>query len=295
MESLLVRKKLFLRIAQDSQEYEKDASANEEFIKKMSEQGIDIYTFLERSWCCPLANAPKNWVRTDDNVGLLEITTLDAWFSVVGKKTRNMVRRAEKSGVKVNVVELSPQLIEGIWKIYNETPIRQGRSFHHFGESLKSVGDNMAMAKKSTFIGAYLEDELVGFIQIIYGDNIAVISQILSLQKHWDKSLNNALLAKAVEVCASNGNRWLMYGRIGNHPSLDKFKASNGFKKYPIARYYVPLTRKGKFAIRLGLNQSLKDALPEPLKEPLIPLFNWISRTKTLLRLHLKSSHKQRG
>ncbi len=278
-------------IAQDNQEYEKDASANEELIKKLSEKKVDIYTFLERSWCCPIANPPRNWIRTDDNVGLLEITTLDIWFSAVGKKTRNMVRRAEKSGVKVNVIELSPQLIEGIWKIYNETPIRQGRAFHHYGESLKSVGDNMAMAKKSTFVGAYLEDELVGFIQIIYGDNIAVISQILSLQKHWDKSLNNALLAKAVEVCASNGNRWLMYGRIGNHPSLDKFKESNGFKKYPIARYYVPLTSKGKFAIRLGLHQSLKDALPEPLKETLIPLFNWISRTKTLLKLRLRSSH----
>ena len=286
-----IRKKLFVRIAKDNQEYEKDAPATEEFIKKLCEQGVDIYTFLERSWCCPIANPPSNWIRTDDNVGLLEITTLDVWFSTVGKKTRNMVRKAEKSGVKVNVIELSPQLVEGIWKIYNETPIRQGRAFHHYGESLKSVGDNMAMAKKSTFIGAYLEGKLVGFIQIIYGDNIAVISQLLSLQTHWDKSLNNALLAKAVEVCAGNGNRWLMYGRIGNHPSLDKFKESNGFKKYPIARYYVPLTWKGKFAMRLGLHQSLKDALPEPLKGPLIPMFNWISRTKTLLKLHIRISH----
>ena len=263
-------------------------SATEELIKKLREQGVDIYTFLERSWCCPLSNPPRNWVRSDDNVGLLEITTLDAWFSTVGKKTRNMVRRAEKSGVKVSVVELTPKLVEGIWKIYNETPIRQGRTFHHYGESLKSVGDNMAMAKKATFIGAYIEDELVGFIQIIYGDQIAIISQILSLQKHWDKSLNNALLAKAVEVCAANGNRWLIYGRIGNHPSLDKFKENNGFKKYLIARYYVPITRKGRFAMRLGLHKEFKDAMPEPLKRPLIPVFNWISRNKALLKLRRK-------
>ena len=82
-------------------------------------------------------------------------------------------------------------------------------------------------------VGAYLEGELVGFIQILYGDNIAIISNILSLQVHWDKSVNNALLAKAVEVCASKGERWLMYGRIGNHPSLDKFKENNGFVKVP--------------------------------------------------------------
>jgi len=279
---LRAKKKLFFRIVQDNHEYEKDALPDEDSVKKLREMGADIYTFIERTWCCPISNSVNSWTKTDDNVAMLEITTLDTWFNDVGKKTRNMVRRAEKNCVKVNVVELTPKLSEGIWKIYNETPIRQGRSFPHYGESLKSVADNMALAKKTTFIGAYLDDELVGFIQIIYGQNIAIISQILSLQKHWDKALNNALIAKAVEVCANNGNRWLMYGRIGNHPSLDKFKESNGFKKYPIARYYVPITWKGKLAIRIGIHRELKDALPQSLKGPLIPLFNWISRNKTL-------------
>jgi hypothetical protein len=277
-----------VRLAQDNQEYEKDAIVTEEYLKQLRESGVDIYTFLERTWCCPIDNPPANWSRSDDNVGMLEVTTLDAWFSSVGKKTRNMIRKAEKSGVKVNVVEPSVQLAEGMWKIYNETPIRQGRAFSHYGQSLQSVTDNMKQAEKSTFIAAYLEGELVGFIQIIYGDQIAVISQILSLQKHWDKSLNNALLAKAVEVCAGNGNRWLMYGRIGNHPSLDKFKESNGFVKYPIARYYAPLTGKGRFAIRLGLQKPFKDALPETLRGPLIPMFNWVSRNKTKLKLRRK-------
>jgi hypothetical protein len=287
VETLCMRRKLFVRIAQDDHEYEKDVIVKEEFIKKLHELGVDIYTFLERTWCCPISNPLERWVRIDDNVALLEIKSIDDWFRSVGKKTRNMVRRAEKSGVKVSMVELTPKLSEGIWKIYNETPIRQSRAFSHYGESLKSVADNMALAKKATFIGAYLRDELVGFIQIIYGDNIAIISQILSLQKHWDKALNNALIAKAVEVCAGNGNRWLMYGRIGNHPSLDKFKESNGFKKYPITRYYVPLTWKGKLAIRLGLHREFKDALPQSLKGPLIPVFNWLSRNKALLKVRL--------
>ena len=99
----------------------------------------------------------------------------------------------------------------------------------------------MYSAKNNSFIGAYLDDEFVGFIQILYGDNIAIVSNILALQKHWDKAVNNANLAKAVEVCASKGVRWLMYGRIGNHPSLDKFKENNGFTKFPITRYYIPL------------------------------------------------------
>ncbi len=291
-DALRVRKKSFVLIAQDNQEYEKNALSTETFIEKLGERGIDIYTFIERKWCCHIPNTSDTWVRTDDNVGLLEITNFETWWNAVGKKTRNMVRRAEKNGVKVSVVQPNEKLVDGIWKIYNETPIRQGRAFPHYGESLKSVGDNMAMAKKATFIGAYFEDELVGFIQIIYGDQIAIISQILSLQKHWDKSLNNALLAKAVEVCAGNGNRWLMYGRIGNHPSLDKFKESNGFIKYPVARYYIPITGKGKFAMSLGLHKEFKDALPEPLKSPFIPVFNWISRNKLLLNIRVRKRAK---
>ncbi len=131
----------------------------------------------------------------------------------IGKKTRNIVRKAEKDRVKVLVVSQSDQLAEGIWKIYNETPIRQGRAFPHFGESLETVAGNIYCEKNSTFIGAYIGEELAGFIQILHGDNISILSNILSMQKHWDKSVNNALLAKAVEVCAAKGERWLMYGR----------------------------------------------------------------------------------
>jgi hypothetical protein len=91
------------------------------------------------------------------------------------------------------------------------------------------------------------------------------------MQKHLDKSVNNAMLAKAVEVCAANGNRWLMYGRIGNHPSLDRFKENNGFVKYSVTRYYIPFTAKGRWAIKLGLHRELKDALPNSMKYPLLP------------------------
>ena len=287
LETLRVRKNFSYKIAYDVKEYERNIFPTDEFSEKLCERGIDILTFLERKWCCPIPNPPSTWIKTDDNVGLLEIKDYESWWSDIGKKTRNMVRRAEKSGIKIAVVQPSEKFAEGIWKIYNETPIRQERGFPHYGEPLETVAGNMFAAQNSTFIGAFLQEELVGFIQIIYGDNIAIISQILSMQKHWDKAVNNALLAKAVEVCASKGVRWLMYGRIGNHPSLDRFKESNGFVKFPITRYYVPVTGRGRVAIRLGLHREFKDALPESVKYPLIPVLNWVSRNKMRLKLRL--------
>jgi hypothetical protein len=284
MESLSIRKKLFFKMARHTQEYEKSINPTEEFKAKLAEQKVDVYTFLDRKWCCPITNPSPDWIGEDDNVGLLEIKDSSVWLQAIGKKTRNMIRKAEKSGVKVSVVDPSDKLAEGIWEIYNETPIRQERAFTHYGESLDTIRGNLYATSNNTFIGAYLRDELVGFIQILYGDQIAILSNILSLQEHWDKALNNAMLAKAVEVCASKGQRWLMYGRVGNHPSLDKFKKNNGFVKYPITRYYIALTGKGRLAIKLGLHRDFKDALPDIIKYPLIPVLNWISRTKVKLR-----------
>ena len=109
-------------------------------------------------------------VKVDDNIGLLEIKDYAIWWSQIGKKTRNMARKAEKDGVKVEVVPQSDRLAEGIWRIYHETPIRQGRAFPHYGESQETVAANMYAEKKSTFIGAYMGDELAGFIQILHGD-----------------------------------------------------------------------------------------------------------------------------
>ena len=280
MKKLVVRKKFFVKIARDAREYEKDVWPTKKFAKKLKDTGVDIFTFIERIWVHSTPNPPKNWKKTDDNIAILRIRGYDEWWQNIGKKTRNMVRKAEKSGVATKVVEPDVKLAEGIWKIYNETPIRQGRSFSHYGVQLETVKRRALSPGNRTFIGSYLGEELVGFIQLVHGDKIAILSQILSLQKHWDKAVNNALVAKAIEVCAAQHVDWLMYGRMGNHPSLDRFKQNNGFTRLALKRYYVPLTLQGNVAIKLGLHREFKDALPQRMKYFLIPIYNWISRTK---------------
>ena len=253
------------------------------------ERRIDIFTFVERKWCCTIPNPSNSWLKTGDNIALLRVTAYDEWWGNIGKKTRNIVRKAEKSGITTEVAEPNEKLAEGIWKIYNETPIRQERAFPHYGVSLQVVTRSVLSARDCTFIGAFFQDELAGFIQLVHGDKIAIVSQILSLQRHSDKAVNNALIAKAVEVCATKQSGWLMYGRMGNHPSLDNFKQNNGFTKFSLTRYYVPITKKGRIATRMGLHREIKDALPQPIKYPLIPVYNWVSRNKMRIKLRLGS------
>ena len=139
IENIHIHKRLFVKVAHSIKEYEYDLNTTPQLTEKLDGHGVDILTFLDRKWCCPIENPHNSWVGVDDNVGLLEIKDYPTWWQGIDKKTRNMVRKAEKSGVKVALAEPSDELALGIWKIYNETPVRQARAFPHYGESLETV------------------------------------------------------------------------------------------------------------------------------------------------------------
>jgi hypothetical protein len=292
LEELKINKKGFVKIAKlyEENEYLHNLVPSNSFFEKLKEREIDICTFIERKWCCPISNPQREWLKTKDNIALLEVIPYKEWLEKIGKKTRNMIRKAEKSDIKTSIIEPSEELALGMWKVFNETPIRQGRHYSNYGISLDAIRGGVMASRKTgdTFIAAYFKDEFVGFVQLRYGDNIVVMSEILSLQKFWDKAVNNALIAKAIEVCAAKNDKWLMYGRMGNHPSLDNFKVNNGFTKFNLIRYYVLLTNKGRIAGKFSLHREVKDALPQSLKGPLIPVFNWVSRTRMRIKFKLR-------
>src|SRR3972149_12042659 len=139
LDGIWIGKRYFFTFAYDVKEYERNSAPTDEFVKLIAEKKTDIYSFLERSWCCPIADPPKKWLKAPDNVALVNISTYDEWLTRVGKKTRNMIRKAEKAGIKIEPVEPSEKLAEGIWKIYNESPIRQERPFSHYGKTLEQA------------------------------------------------------------------------------------------------------------------------------------------------------------
>ncbi len=292
IERISLARKSFLAVAKDAAEYHRDLTPTAEFVRKLRARQVDVFTFIERTWISSIPNPNPQWIKTEDNVGLLRVTSYEKWLKDIMKKTRhNMVRKAERLGIRTEIVtEVTPRFVQEVWRIYNETPIRQGRAFPHYGIKTETL-KQMLLTENCTLVAAYLQDELVGYMQMSHGDNTAILSQILSLQKHWDKAVTNALIAKAVEICDRKKISWLLYGRMETaHPSLDSFKRHNGFAKFTIPRYYIPLTQKGKIAIKLGLHREMKDALPKQIKYPLIPLYNWTSRTKMKLKLKLQKA-----
>lgn len=275
---MVLKKKLFATVATNPREYLEDFIPDPESFKS---KGIDALSFCERTWCNEFYEGlPFKAKVCHDNVAVLEFDNYESWLRNLKSETRCAIRRASKRGLQTKEVSYSDEFAYGIWSIYNESPIRQDRKFNHYGVGLEAVKQQI---KNSTncFIGAYYQKELFGFIELALGDCTGQISQLLSLEKKRDSLPNNALIAKAVEICSDHGLEWLVYARIGNHPSLDSFKKNNGFKAVAIKRFYIPLTLKGQILLLFGLQQSTQDKVPRFLKPIGFKLYNYASRLRT--------------
>ena len=203
-----------------------------------------------------------------DNIAISSFGSYAEWFKErVDSKVRQDIRKSAKEGVRTEVVPFSDELVEGISAIYNEVPARQGKRFVHFGESLEAVkAENETYLSRSVFIGAFWGSELIGFAKIVLDDEVAMLMQFLSKSAHFGKRPSSALIAKSVEMCEQKGLKMLTYGRYSygkkETGGLVDFKRSLGFRKVEIPRYYVPLSLKGKLAIRLGVHRGVGELVP---------------------------------
>ena len=97
------------------------------------------------------------------------------------------------------------------------------------------------------------------------------LMHILSKMAHRDKSPTNALMAKAVELCAEQKIPYLHYARW-SRGGLGEFKKNHGFVRMEVPRYFVPLNGLGKLMLACRLHHPPKDYLPETWRESLVQL-----------------------
>jgi len=233
---------------------------------------VDIFTFIQKlSETTPKYNYPMEW----DNMAVLPVTTFDEWMAKqIDFKVRNKVRKATKNGVVVQEVPFDDAYVRGIHSIYNESPVRQGKPFWHYGKDLETVKKmNATFMDRSIFIGAYFEGNLIGFVKLVFDENRtqAGLMQIVSMIGHQDKAPTNALIAQAVRSCADRGIPYLWYANMSygkkQTDGLADFKRHNGFVKVDVPRYYVPLTLVGRLALWTGLHHGIFHWVPEALIE----------------------------
>lgn len=238
----------------------------EMFISQLQASGLraDIFTFAQKiPHVQPMYKYHLEW----DSLAAIPITNYADWFDKrIESDVRAAIKKSARLGVLVRQVELDDDFIQGIVRIYNESRYRQGRPFWHFGKDFDAVKQmNSTYPDRSTLIGAYYNDELIGFIKMVRVGTVEATLQVIGMKQYFNKKVTNALIAKAVEICAKRGRTHLVYGNfVYKDPSssLTEFKRRNGFEEILLPRYYIPLTAKGKVALRLRLHKGISEAMP---------------------------------
>jgi hypothetical protein len=253
-----------LRIARLRDEYYDFIECASDFVTSLKSQlrrRANLFTFVQP---IPQRQTRLNYYAEFDSAAVLHITSYEEWWKrQINDKTRNMVRKSAKSGVEIKQVEFSDGLVDGILRIYNETPVRQGRRFRHYGKERSTIkSDHGTFLHQSEFFGAYYNNELIGFIKLVHGKGTSNLMQIISMLSHRDKAPTNALIAKAVERCAAKGVPLLHYGTWSRR-TMGDFKKHHGFVRMEIPRYYVPLNLTGAILLQCGLHRSVIDRIPE--------------------------------
>jgi hypothetical protein len=267
-----------VRMARPADEWYDDLERPDAIIDRLRENnaGIDIFTFWQR---LPDTTPQYAYHTECESIAALPITTFDNWFKKqLNPKTRNLLRKAEKMGVVVKQADFDDAFVDGMVSIFNETAIRQDKPFWHFGKDAQTIKQEFSRYLfREELYGAYHEGALIGFIFLANAGKYAVLGQIISKIEHREKAPNNALIAKAVEVCASKNIPYLVYA-MWTAGGLVQFKRNNGFEKFDLPRYYVPITAKGRLALKLNAHHGVAGMLPADLKERLVALRNkWYS------------------
>lgn len=275
-----------IRIAHMDGEKFKFVEDPESLLAKVRDCGrrIDVFTFMQKA----VDQVPKFKYQMEwDNLAVLSIPSYEKWWNeTLGFKARNKAKQAEKKGVTIAEVPFDDVLVKGIWEVYNESPVRQGKPFWHYGKDIETVRKMAGtFLESSIFIGAFLGGHMIGFIKLVTDDTRtqAGLMHITSMMSHKDKAPTNALVAAAVRACAERGIPNLVYSNFAygkkQYDSLSEFKERNGFQKIDLPRYYIPLTARGRLALRMGLHHSLAERMPESIATRLKTLRNrWYNR-----------------
>jgi hypothetical protein len=246
---------------------------------------IDLFTFIQG---VREPTAKYSYPVELDNLAVLPVSTFDHWWDhQIRSYPRNRARQAAKKGITFREVPFDDALAQGIWEVYNESPVRQGKPNRHYGKDLETVRREAAtFLDRSIFIGAFLEGRLIGFVKLVTDENRtqANLMNIVSMVGHRDKAPTNALIAESVRACAERGIQSLLYQNYtygSKKPdSLTNFKEVNGFERVDLPRYYIPLTPIGWAALKFRLHHRFVDRLPESLADKLRELRGaWYNRS----------------
>jgi hypothetical protein len=272
------------------------------YIEKLKVNNVlkaDIFTFTQK---LPSIHPKYSFAMERESIAAIHVVSFNKWWQGLPQETRKNVRRSQRRGVTVRIRDFDDELIQGIRGVNDESPMRQGTRNGYYGKSSEETKRLYGeFVGRCDFICAYVGEEMIGFLHLVYRKGIASILNLTTKPSHFDKRPANALLAKAVETCEEKGISHLSYGlyNYGNKrdDSLRTFKIRNGFEEILMPRYFVPLNRWGDLCMKAKLHRGLIGILPhEVIKLVIVARSVWHNFVgATISRYSLKTEQPKRN
>jgi hypothetical protein len=263
----------FLTVARLRDEWYDEVRDPELFISSLKRCAPipDLFTFWQR---LPDTLPVYSYYHEPEVLSAIPLKAFKHWWNdQIKSDTRKKAKRAEKRGIEIKVVPLDDAFVRGVMGIFNETPVRRGKPFWHYGKSFETLKEELSRdIATSKFIGAYDGSTLIGFVKLVLAPGrFANPGLIVSKLEARRKYVNNALIAKSVEVCCEDGLPYLTYTKWRRGTQAE-FLIRHGFQKTPVPRYWVALTNKGKIALKLGFHRDIRTRVPDRLMRALLNL-----------------------
>jgi hypothetical protein len=103
---------------------------------KDSRTKADLFTFWQR---LPDVEPRFDFYTEWESIAALPVKSFDHWWNrQIKSRTRNLIRKTEKSGVEVREACYDDAFVRGMTDIFNETPVRQA-GFWHYGKDFETV------------------------------------------------------------------------------------------------------------------------------------------------------------
>lgn len=221
-------------IACDSKEFAK--KFENEFLKFCFENNI-IAEFIrfhplvknENVFCKNITKSHnRNTVYLDLNKGIQRI-----WNEDIKSKNRNMIRKAEKNNL---IVEVSRDF-KKFKQIYLKTMANvNAQEYYYFSDNYY---DNIENSKDCILLDVKMDGEIIASAVFIYYGEYFHYHLSGSIKKYCSFAPNNLLIWEAIKIAVCNGNKFFHLGG-GLTDSLDDslFKFKNSFSK-EIADFYI--------------------------------------------------------
>jgi len=199
----------------------------------------------------------------------------EVWNKDYTKKSRNMVRKAEKKGVTIQEIDPFGRLNE-VLAIHKSSPTRQGRPVDPEYLDPSKVRLYFSYFVKNGYLtktyGAFYDGKLIGYLHVFKHENIMHVGRLMSDMKHFDMAPNDVLITTMISDCCNSHDvdfAQYYYIEATKRPFLkglrqerglgvDHFKFEHGFKPYKEIVIVIPETLAEKvFIIMEKMTASL--------------------------------------